>query len=55
MKVIGICLPSSKLPRLVVDGIPMLGSLGQAPGLVRNMGCDAVAVTTSRPQGWRHK
>ena len=27
MKVIGVCLPSSELPRPVVDGIPVLGSL----------------------------
>ena len=46
MKVIGVCLPSSELPRPVVDGIPVLGSLGQAPEVVRNMGCDAVAVTS---------
>ena len=46
MKVIGICLPSSELPRPVVDGIPVLGSLGQVPQVVRTMGCDAVAVTS---------
>jgi exopolysaccharide biosynthesis polyprenyl glycosylphosphotransferase len=46
MKVIGVCLPSSELPRPVVDGIPVLGSLGQAPEVVRNLGCDAVAVTS---------
>jgi exopolysaccharide biosynthesis polyprenyl glycosylphosphotransferase len=46
MKVIGVCLPSSELPRPVVDGIPVLGSLGQAPEVVRDMGCDAVAVTS---------
>jgi exopolysaccharide biosynthesis polyprenyl glycosylphosphotransferase len=46
MKVIGVCLPSSELPRPVVDGIPVLGSLGQAPEVVRAMGCDAVAVTS---------
>jgi exopolysaccharide biosynthesis polyprenyl glycosylphosphotransferase len=46
MKVIGICLPSSELPRPVVDGIPVIGSLGQVPQVVRTMGCDAVAVTS---------
>jgi exopolysaccharide biosynthesis polyprenyl glycosylphosphotransferase len=46
MKVIGICLPSSELPRPVVDGIPVIGSLGQVPQVVRAMGCDAVAVTS---------
>jgi exopolysaccharide biosynthesis polyprenyl glycosylphosphotransferase len=46
MKVIGICLPSSELPRPVVDGIPVIGSLGQVPEVVRTMGCDAVAVTS---------
>ena len=46
MKVIGLCLPSSELPRPVVDGIPVLGSLRQVPKVVRAMGCDAVAVTS---------
>jgi exopolysaccharide biosynthesis polyprenyl glycosylphosphotransferase len=46
MKVIGLCLPSSELPRPVVDGIPVLGSLRQVPDVVRSMGCDAVAVTS---------
>ena len=31
MKVIGLCLPSSQLPRAVVAGIPVLGSLHQVP------------------------
>ena len=38
MKVIGVCLPSSELPRPVVDGIPVLGNLGQAPEVVRDHG-----------------
>ena len=46
MKVIGLCLPSSELPRPVVDGIPVLGSLRQVPDVARSMGCDAVAVTS---------
>jgi exopolysaccharide biosynthesis polyprenyl glycosylphosphotransferase len=46
MKVIGLCLPSSELPRPVVAGVPVLGSLGQVPEVVRAMGCDAVAVTS---------
>jgi exopolysaccharide biosynthesis polyprenyl glycosylphosphotransferase len=46
MKVIGVCLPSSELPRPVADGIPVLGSLRQVPEVVRAMGCDAVAVTS---------
>ena len=46
MKVIGLCLPSTELPRPVVDGIPVLGSLRQVPEVVRSMGCDAVAVTS---------
>jgi exopolysaccharide biosynthesis polyprenyl glycosylphosphotransferase len=46
MKVIGLCLPASELPRPVVDGIPVLGSLRQVPDVVRAMGCDAVAVTS---------
>jgi exopolysaccharide biosynthesis polyprenyl glycosylphosphotransferase len=46
MKVIGVCLPSSELPRPIGDGIPVLGSLRQVPEVVRAMGCDAVAVTS---------
>jgi exopolysaccharide biosynthesis polyprenyl glycosylphosphotransferase len=46
MKVIGLCIPSSELPRPVVAGVPVLGSLAQVPELVRDMGCDAVAVTS---------
>ena len=46
MKVIGLCLPSSELPRPVVDGVPVLGSLRQVSQVVRSMGCDAVAVTS---------
>jgi exopolysaccharide biosynthesis polyprenyl glycosylphosphotransferase len=46
MKVIGLCLPSSQLPRPVVAGIPVLGSLHQVPEVVRARGCDAVAVTS---------
>jgi exopolysaccharide biosynthesis polyprenyl glycosylphosphotransferase len=46
MKVIGLCLPSVELPRPVVDGIPVLGSLRQVSEVVRAMGCDAVAVTS---------
>jgi exopolysaccharide biosynthesis polyprenyl glycosylphosphotransferase len=46
MKVMGLCLPSSELPRPVVAGVPVLGSLSQVPQVVRAMGCDAVAVTS---------
>ncbi len=46
MEVIGVCLPSSELPRPVVDGIPVLGSLAQVPEVARAMGCDTVAVTS---------
>jgi exopolysaccharide biosynthesis polyprenyl glycosylphosphotransferase len=46
MKVIGLCLPSFQLPRPVVDGVPVLGSLDQVPEVVHAMGCDAVAVTS---------
>ena len=46
MKVIGLCLPSSQLPRPVLAGIPVLGSLQQVPDVVRARGCDAVAVTS---------
>jgi exopolysaccharide biosynthesis polyprenyl glycosylphosphotransferase len=46
MKVVGLCLPAAELPRPVVAGIPVLGSLGQVPHVVDTMGCDAVAVTS---------
>jgi exopolysaccharide biosynthesis polyprenyl glycosylphosphotransferase len=46
MKVIGICLPSAELPRPVLAGVPVLGSLSQVSAVVRAKGCDAVAVTT---------
>jgi len=46
MKVIGVCLPSSELPMPVIDGVPVLGDLGQVAEVVRLMGCDAVAVTS---------
>jgi exopolysaccharide biosynthesis polyprenyl glycosylphosphotransferase len=46
MKVIGVCLPSGELPMPVIDGVPVLGNLGQVAEVVRAMGCDAVAVTS---------
>jgi exopolysaccharide biosynthesis polyprenyl glycosylphosphotransferase len=46
MKVIGVCLPSSELPVPVIDGVPVLGNLGQVAEVVRARGCDAVAVTS---------
>jgi exopolysaccharide biosynthesis polyprenyl glycosylphosphotransferase len=46
MKIVGLCLPSSELPRPVLAGIPVLGSLSQVPEVVRAIGCDAVAVTS---------
>jgi hypothetical protein len=41
--VIGLCLPSFQLPRPVVAGVPVLGTLDHVPEVVRSMGCDAVA------------
>ena len=46
MNVIGLCLPSSELPRPVGAAVPVIGSLSQVPEVVRTMGCDAVAVTS---------
>ena len=46
MKVVGVCVPPVELPRPVIDGVPVLGSLAQVPGMVRALGCDAVAVTS---------
>src|SRR4029453_7820470 len=46
IKVIGVCLPSEELPRLVVDGIPVLGDLNQVADGGRELRCDAVAVTS---------
>jgi exopolysaccharide biosynthesis polyprenyl glycosylphosphotransferase len=46
MRVVGLCLPASELPRPVVAGVPVVGSLSQVLAVVRAMGCDAVAVTS---------
>jgi exopolysaccharide biosynthesis polyprenyl glycosylphosphotransferase len=46
MKIIGLCLPSEELPRPVVNGIPVLGSLDQVADVAYDFGCDAVAVTS---------
>lgn len=46
MRVVGVCLPTGELPRRVIAGIPVLGSLSQVAGVVRRLGCDAVAVTS---------
>jgi exopolysaccharide biosynthesis polyprenyl glycosylphosphotransferase len=46
LKVIGLCLPAEELPQPVIDGIPVLGNLDQAGDLVRELGCDAVVVTS---------
>jgi exopolysaccharide biosynthesis polyprenyl glycosylphosphotransferase len=46
MKVIGLCLPAEELPRPVIDGIPVLGNLDQTGDVVRQLGWDAVAVTS---------
>lgn len=46
MRVVGVCLPSSELPRPVIDGIPVLGDMRQVAQVVRSLGCDAVAVTS---------
>jgi exopolysaccharide biosynthesis polyprenyl glycosylphosphotransferase len=46
MKIIGLCLPSEELPRPVVNGIPVLGSLDQVADVAYDIGCDAVAVTS---------
>ena len=46
MKVFGVCLPSAELPRPVIDGVPVLGTLGQVAEVVRTLGCDTVAVTS---------
>jgi exopolysaccharide biosynthesis polyprenyl glycosylphosphotransferase len=46
MKIIGLCLPSEELPRPVVNGIPVLGSLDQVADVAYDLSCDAVAVTS---------
>jgi exopolysaccharide biosynthesis polyprenyl glycosylphosphotransferase len=46
MKVIGLCLPAEELPRPVIDGIPVLGNLDQTGDVVRELACDAIAVTS---------
>jgi exopolysaccharide biosynthesis polyprenyl glycosylphosphotransferase len=44
--VIGYCLPSNELPKWIVDGMPVLGSLDQVASAARAAGCDGVAVTS---------
>jgi exopolysaccharide biosynthesis polyprenyl glycosylphosphotransferase len=46
MRVVGVCLPSAELPRPLIEGVPVLGSLAQVAEVVRALGCDAVAVTS---------
>jgi exopolysaccharide biosynthesis polyprenyl glycosylphosphotransferase len=46
IKVVGYCLPSEELPNAVAGGIPVLGSLHQVAEVAREVGCDAVAVTS---------
>jgi exopolysaccharide biosynthesis polyprenyl glycosylphosphotransferase len=46
IKVVGYCLPSEELPSAVAGGIPVLGSLHQVAEVAREVGCDAVAVTS---------
>ena len=46
MRVVGVCLPSAELPRPLIEGVPVLGSLAQVAEVVRTLGCDAVAVTS---------
>ena len=46
MKVVGACLPQPEMARLVDLGIPVLGDLDQVAAVVKDLGCDAVAVTS---------
>jgi exopolysaccharide biosynthesis polyprenyl glycosylphosphotransferase len=46
MRVVGVCLPTAELPRPIIGGIPVLGTLAQVADVVRALGCDAVAVTS---------
>jgi len=46
MRVVGVCLPAAELPRPLIEGVPVLGSLAQVAEVVRTLGCDAVAVTS---------
>ena len=46
MKVIGVCVPEAELPRVVDMGMPVLGDLRQVARVVKEYGCDAVAVTS---------
>jgi exopolysaccharide biosynthesis polyprenyl glycosylphosphotransferase len=46
MRVVGVCLPAAELPRPLIEGVPVLGSLAQVAEVVRHLGCDAVAVTS---------
>ena len=46
MKIVGVCLPSTELPRPIVDTMPVLGNLEQVAEVVRALDCDVVAVTS---------
>ena len=46
MKVVGVCVPQAELPQVLDMGMPVLGDLRQVASVVKEYGCDAVAVTS---------
>ncbi|WP_344814612.1 sugar transferase [Microlunatus aurantiacus] len=46
MKVVGVCLPSHEIGDVCGVGVPVLGDLTSVATIVRQIGCDAIAVTS---------
>ena len=46
MKVVGVCLPRQEINDATGLGTPVLGDLSQVADVVKQLGCDAVAVTS---------
>lgn len=46
MKVIGVCLPAPEIGDVLDVGVPVLGDLAHVARVVRQVDCDAVAVTS---------
>lgn len=46
MKVVGVCLPRQEINDATDLGTPVLGDLSQVADVVKQLGCDAVAVTS---------
>ncbi|WP_182558298.1 sugar transferase [Microlunatus kandeliicorticis] len=45
MQVVGVCVPAAEAARAAELGLTVLGDLDHVPAVIREFGCDAVAVT----------